>query len=91
MYTIVLIIVSVLLIIALTSYLKVHPFLSLIAASFFFGLLSGIPMENLVQTINEGFGKTVGNIGIIIIAGIIIGAFLENTGGAAVSKRNKTP
>ncbi|MFC2089826.1 GntP family permease [Bacteroidota bacterium] len=82
MYTIILIVLSVLLIIGLTSYLKVHPFLSLIAAAFFFGLLSGMPLENLVQTINEGFGRTIGNIGIIIIAGIIIGAFLENTGGA---------
>lgn len=82
MYTIILIVLSVLFIILLSTYLKVHPFLSLIAAAFFFGLFSGMPLEGLVQTINEGFGKTIGNIGIIIIAGIIIGAFLENTGGA---------
>lgn len=84
MYTIFLVIFSVIFIILLSTYLKVHPFLSLIAAAFLFGLLSGMPLDNLVQTINEGFGKTIGNIGIIIIAGIIIGAFLENTGGANV-------
>lgn len=32
--------------------------------------------------INAGFGKTIGSIGIVIIAGIIIGTFLEKTGGA---------
>lgn len=36
----------------------------------------------LVVSINEGFGETLGKIGLIIIFGVIIGAFLENSGGA---------
>ena len=36
----------------------------------------------IIETINQGFGDTVGKIGIIIIAGLIIGAFLEHSGGA---------
>lgn len=41
-------------------------------------------MEPLImlQTVNEGFGKTIESVGIVIIAGVIIGAFLENSGGA---------
>ncbi len=61
---------------------KVHPFLSLLAAAFLFGLFTGMPLEKIIESVNTGFGGTIGSIGIIIVAGIIIGAFLENSGGA---------
>ena len=61
---------------------KVHPFLGLLAGAFLFGLLTGMPPETIIESINAGFGGTIGNIGIIVVAGIIIGAFLENSGGA---------
>ena len=41
-----------------------------------------MPLGQIIENINGGFGGTIGNIGIIIVAGIIIGAFLENSGGA---------
>ncbi|MDP5169534.1 MAG: GntP family permease [Bacteroidia bacterium] len=82
MFILLLILLSIGLIILATTVLKLHPFLALLAASFFFGICSGIPMEELIETINAGFGKTIGNIGIVIIVGIIIGTFLEKTGGA---------
>ncbi len=41
-----------------------------------------MPLDSIVQSINEGFGKTIGAIGIVIIAGVIIGTFLEQSGGA---------
>ncbi len=61
---------------------KVHPFLSLLAAAFLFGLFTGMPLDQIIDSVNTGFGGTIGSIGIIIVAGIIIGAFLENSGGA---------
>ena len=82
MLTLVLILLSVLLIVITTTKLSVHPFLALILASLFFGLLSGMNLELIITTINQGFGETIGKIGIIIIAGIIIGVFLEQSGGA---------
>lgn len=39
-------------------------------------------MQMVIATINEGFGGTIGSVGIIIIAGLIIGTFLEKSGGA---------
>lgn len=72
----------ILFIVVTSTKLKVHPFLSLLAGAFLFGLLSGMPLEKIIETINAGFGGTIGSIGIVIIAGIIIGAFLENSGGA---------
>ena len=82
MYTILLLLFSIAFIIVSSTRLKLHPFLALLAATFIFGICSGMPLDELVKTINQGFGGTIGNIGIIIIAGLIIGTFLEKSGGA---------
>lgn len=73
---------SIALIILLTTKLKVHPFLALLVVALLYGFLSGMPLENIVESINSGFGDTLGKIGLIIIFGVIIGAFMENSGGA---------
>ena len=82
MWLIVLLLVSVLLIVVSTSRYRFHPFLALLFVAVFFGLLSGMPLDSIVASINEGFGNTIGQIGIVIIAGVIIGTFLEQSGGA---------
>jgi GntP family gluconate:H+ symporter len=82
MLLIILLLVSVLLIVVSTSRYRFHPFLALLFVAVFFGLLSGMPLDSIVQSINEGFGNTIGQIGIVIIAGVIIGTFLEQSGGA---------
>ena len=83
MWLIVLLIISILFIILTTSRLKWHPFFALLMAALGFGLLSGTmkPVE-VINSINTGFGNTIGYIGIVILAGSIIGKFLEKTGGA---------
>ncbi|GLR19951.1 GntP family permease [Portibacter lacus] len=73
---------AVLLIILLTTKLKVHPFLALFITSILYGLFAGMPYADIITSINDGFGGTLGKIGLIIVLGVIIGAFLENTGGA---------
>ncbi|MEM9937059.1 MAG: GntP family permease, partial [Bacteroidota bacterium] len=82
MILLLLILLAVIFIILSTTRLHLHPFLALIIATFAFGLLAGIPIRELLTTINQGFGGTIGNIGLIIIFGLIIGAFLEKSGGA---------
>jgi GntP family gluconate:H+ symporter len=75
-------VLSVVLIILLTTKLKVHPFLALFGVALLYGFLAGMSFESIVESINSGFGDTLGKIGLIIIFGVIIGAFLENSGGA---------
>lgn len=82
MLTIILILLCIAFIILATTRFRLHPFLALLIASFLFGLVSGMPPEEIITAINNGFGGTIGSIGIIIIAGIIIGTFLERSGGA---------
>jgi len=82
MITILLLLLSVLLIILLTAKFNVHPFLALLGAALFFGLFSGMSLDTILQSVNDGFGGTLGKIGIVIVLGVIIGAFLEHSGGA---------
>lgn len=74
--------VCIALIVVFTSRVRVHPFIVLLLAALLYGFLAGMPSDEIIASINEGFGKTLGSIGLIIILGVIIGAFLENTGGA---------
>lgn len=80
--TILLLLLSVILIIYLTAKANVHAFLALLAAALFFGLFSGMPLDLILKSINDGFGNTLGKIGLVIVIGVIIGAFLEHSGGA---------
>ncbi len=82
MWLIVILVVSILFIVISTSKYHFHPFLALLFVAVAFGLLSGMPLPNIVKSINDGFGGTIGSIGIVIIAGVIIGTFLEHSGGA---------
>ncbi len=82
MFLIILLLISILFIVISTSKFHFHPFLALLFAAVGFGLFSGMPLPDIVKSINDGFGGTLGSIGIVIIAGVIIGTFLEHSGGA---------
>jgi GntP family gluconate:H+ symporter len=70
-------------ILAIIKY-DIHPFLALFVGAIFYGLLAGMPGELIVRSISEGFGGVLGSIGLLILLGVIIGTFLEKTGGAFV-------
>jgi len=79
--------ISVLFIVLLTSKFRVHPFLVLLLAAIGVGISTGLPMQEMVDALKSGFGNTLGGIGIVIIAGTIIGVILEKT-GASLSMAN---
>jgi len=84
MWLIVLLVVAIAFIVLATSRLKLHPFLALLLAAFGYGILSRqMSLAGVVKSINDGFGETLGAIGIVILAGSVIGIFLEKSGGAA--------
>lgn len=83
MWLIILLLLSIAFIIVSTTILKWHPFLSLILVALGFGVFSGkLTLTEVVDAVNNGFGSTIGYIGIVILAGSIIGKFLEMSGGA---------
>lgn len=82
MLLLVVLVLSILFIVLSSTKIKLHPFLALLLAAIGFGIFTGMPLSQVVQSINTGFGNTLGYIGIVIVAGTIIGVFLECSGGA---------
>ena len=62
-----------------TTYLKLHPFLVLFAASILLGLSLEINFVELLKLLFVGFSETTQKIGLLIIFGTIIGKTLELT------------
>jgi GntP family gluconate:H+ symporter len=82
MLIIALLLLTIAFIIISTARFNLHAFLALLISAVFFGLCSGMPLPDILSSIELGFGGTIGKIGIVIIAGAIIGCFLEKSGGA---------
>lgn len=79
---ILLIVASVIFIVFATAKLKLHPFLSLLIAAFGIGIIAGLPLAEVVEAVNGGFGGLMGSIGLVIVFGTIIGVILEKSGAA---------
>lgn len=62
---------------------KVQPFVALMVVSIGVALAAGVPAADLVSTIEDGMGSTLGHIATIIALGAMIGRIVELSGGAA--------
>lgn len=72
-----------LILIAIVKF-DIHPFLALFVGAILYGLMAGMPANMIVKSIQDGFGGVLGNIGLLILLGVVMGTFLEKTGGAIV-------
>jgi len=72
----------ILFIVIATTKFGLHPFLTLLCASFITAFAFGLPMVEVVQVVNTGFGSILGYIGLVIVFGTIIGVILEKSGAA---------
>jgi len=72
------------LIVVASAVWKIHPLPVLILAAFLFGVLNGVSIPETIAMISTGFGNTMKSIGLVIIAGTIIGVFMEKRGALAV-------
>jgi gluconate:H+ symporter, GntP family len=84
MLTLLIILVALAFIILAIIKFDIHPFLALFVGAIGYGLMAGMPGALILQSISEGFGGVLGSIGLLILLGVIIGTFLEKTGGALV-------
>jgi GntP family gluconate:H+ symporter len=76
MYSVILLVVSVVLLLILISKVKLHAFLSLLLISLLLGIFAGLPLDEIVTHVAVGFGSIMQNVGIVIICGVIIGQVL---------------
>jgi GntP family gluconate:H+ symporter len=67
---------------------KWHVFLALLLPILLFGVLPGIQRNNFIDAFEQGFGNTLGKIGIVIVLGSIIAEALRHTGAIQVITRS---
>ena len=63
---------------------KWHVFLALLLPILLFGVIPGIQRNNFIDAFEQGFGSTLGKIGIVIVLGSIIAEALRHTGAIQV-------
>lgn len=73
---------AVVLIVIATGKYKVNAFFVLIGIAFLYGFAIRLPALDIVNYVKNGFGGTLTKIGIVIVAGTIMGKILEKTGAA---------
>lgn len=76
------IVLAVIAMVIAISKFKQHPFIVLTVIAVVVGLACGLDTETVISTVKTGFGDILANIGIVILAGTIIGTILEKTGAA---------
>lgn len=74
--------IGVILLIILIMGFKLNTFVSLIIVSFVVALSLGMPMKEVVSTIESGLGGTLGHIGLIFGMGAMLGRLIADAGGA---------
>ena len=75
-------IVGLVLLIGLIVKTKIHTFLALIISALFIGVAGGMPYEEVIKSVTDGFGGTLGSIGIIIGFGVMMGQLFEISNAA---------
>ncbi len=63
---------------------KIQAFISLLLTSMLVGLFAGMPVDNIMESIEKGMGGTLGVVATLVGLGAIFGKMLEVSGGADV-------
>lgn len=84
MITVLIILIALALILTAIIKFDIHPFLALFIGAILYGLMMQMPGDLIIKSISDGFGGVLGSVGLLILLGVILGTFLEKTGGAMV-------
>lgn len=82
MYELIVLLILVVAIVLVTARWKVSPFLALVGAAILAAFAYNIPLAEVAGTVTSAFGSTMGNIGLVILFGTMIGIILERSGAA---------
>ncbi|MDD3622520.1 MAG: hypothetical protein PHQ81_08960 [Methanofollis sp.] len=80
MQTFVAFLVVLLLIAVATVRFRLNPFLTLFSAAIVYGLLAGVPAEEVVGTAAAGAGKIFVLLGVVVFAGSVVAGVLKTPG-----------
>ena len=74
--------VGIAVIVVLITWVKLHPFVSLMIGALVTGLVAGMSAVQAILSFTTGFGATMGGVGVLIALGAIFGKLLADSGGA---------
>lgn len=74
--------VAIALVVVVVLFTRLDAFVGLLLGAIAVGAVAGAPMDDTLTLMTTGFGNTLGNIGIVIGLGVMIGKILEKSGGA---------
>lgn len=80
--TILAVVFCVLVLILLITWGKVNPFLAFLIVSILAGILLGIPLGDISQSLKTGIGGMLGSLAIIICLGAMFGKIISDSGAA---------
>ena len=75
---------AVLLLLALILWAKLDAFLALLITAIATGLAAGLAPSDLLKTLQNGIGSTLGSLAPVLALGVMLGSFLAETGAAQV-------
>jgi GntP family gluconate:H+ symporter len=75
-------IAGIMLVVLLTAVVKIHPFLALIAGSLLVAFSDALPVDKILPSFESGVGSTLGDVGVIVALGAMLGKLLVDSGGA---------
>ena len=78
-YIIFIVVSAVAVLLFLVLKLKISAFISLLMVSIYVGLLSGMPPQGVINSIQDGMGGTLGFVATVVGLGAIFGQMLEST------------
>jgi Gnt-I system low-affinity gluconate transporter len=81
-YIITIVVVGVTLLLLMVLKLKISAFIALLITSMLVGVMAGMPLDGILESMQEGMGGTLGFVAIVVGLGAIFGQILESSGGA---------
>ncbi|MCQ8279186.1 GntP family permease [Acetobacteraceae bacterium KSS8] len=69
-------------IVVLIAWVRLTPFLAILVAALGFGLAAGMPMQAVLRAFEAGAGSLLGEIGLILALGAMLGGVLMESGAA---------
>lgn len=73
--------ISIAVLLLLIIKFKLNAFVALLVTSFATGIIVNMPLSEVAQTVTDGFGSTLGGIGLVTGLGVMLGKFMFESGG----------
>jgi Gnt-I system low-affinity gluconate transporter len=82
LYIVLIVVTGVTLLLLMVLKFRLSAFVSLLITSIVVGVMAGMPLDKISQSIQDGMGSTLGFVATVVGLGAIFGQMLESSGGA---------